>query len=201
MQIKIKPLFDNVSTPEYATALSAGFDLKAHNFKEIRGYGGIVTNPNRKAAHTEALADGSGKYVVPEAADIPQEYWDKEVDSPYFHWEEQATETVLDPGQRILIGLGFAVELPEGYEMQIRPRSGLALKEGITVLNAPGTIDADYRKEVGVILINHSKDRVRLRAGDRIAQAVISAFEHARFDIVSELSETERTGGFGSTGK
>lgn len=93
------------------------------------------------------------------------------------------------------------MELPEGYECQVRPRSGLAYKKGITVLNAPGTIDADYRGEVGVILINHSQEDFIIEDGERIAQLVFARFEQAQFELTENLSETERgAGGFGSTG-
>jgi dUTP pyrophosphatase len=110
-------------------------------------------------------------------------------------------QLTLIPGARVLIGCGFAVALPVGFEMQIRPRSGLALKEGLTVLNSPGTIDADYRGEVGVILINHSTDATVILLGDRIAQAVITSHQTVQWNEVKTLSETVRgTGGYGSTG-
>jgi len=109
---------------------------------------------------------------------------------------------VLQPMQRALIPTGIFIELPEGYEAQVRPRSGLAIKYGITVLNAPGTIDADYRGEVKVILINLSGEPFTINPGDRIAQMVISKHERAEWELVQELSPTERgAGGFGSTGK
>ncbi len=108
---------------------------------------------------------------------------------------------ILKPGERKLFGLGFQVEIPNGYEMQIRPKSGLALKHGITVLNAPGTIDSGYRGEIGVILFNTSKEDFEIRKGEKIAQAVISECEFAEIKEVSDLSETSRgQGGFGSTG-
>ena len=94
------------------------------------------------------------------------------------------------------------IELPGGYEAQVRPRSGLALKKGVTVLNTPGTIDADYRGEIGVILVNLSNEDFHIKSGDRIAQLVISRHERAEWDEVEILSETARgSGGFGSTGK
>lgn len=103
--------------------------------------------------------------------------------------------------ERILIKTGLSMSLPKGYEAQVRPRSGLALKKGITVLNAPGTIDADYRGEVGVILINLSKQSFTIENGDRIAQMVIAKHERIEWESVDKLSETERaTSGFGSTG-
>jgi dUTP pyrophosphatase len=102
---------------------------------------------------------------------------------------------------RALIPTGLHIALPEGYEAQIRPRSGLALKKGITCLNTPGTIDADYRGEIGVILINLSDEIFTVNPGERIAQMVISKFEQADFELVDELDKTERgEGGFGHTG-
>jgi len=104
--------------------------------------------------------------------------------------------------QRRLIPTGLSIALPEGYEAQIRPRSGLAAKYGLTVLNAPGTIDADYRGDIGVILINLSPEPYTLQPGERIAQMVIASFEQAQWEAVTSLSETQRgSKGFGSTGK
>ncbi|MFQ5344450.1 MAG: dUTP diphosphatase [Mariprofundus sp.] len=111
-------------------------------------------------------------------------------------------DVIIEPGSHALIKTGFAMALPDNYEAQIRPRSGLALKHGITVLNTPGTIDADYRGEVGVILINHGKNPFIVQRGDRIAQMIIAPFVQADFQPVETLSETERgTGGFGSSGQ
>ncbi|MDO4880561.1 MAG: dUTP diphosphatase [Capnocytophaga sp.] len=111
-------------------------------------------------------------------------------------------DITLKPFQRVLVKTGLFIELPEGYEAQIRPRSGLALKHGITVLNTPGTIDADYRGEIGVILINLSENEYIIKNGERIAQMVINKHETAQWEEVSILSSTERgAGGFGSTGK
>lgn len=108
---------------------------------------------------------------------------------------------VLQPMERRLIPTGLFIALPEGYEAQVRPRSGLALKRGITVLNSPGTIDADYRGEVGVLLINLSQEAVTIDAGERIAQMVIARHEQAEFLLVEVLDETERgAGGYGHTG-
>ena len=133
----------NNKLPEYATSMSAGFDLRAN-------------------------------------------------------LEEPVT---LKAGDRMLIGTGLFIALEPGYEAQVRPRSGLALKKGITVLNAPGTVDADYRGEVGVILYNASKEDFVIEPGERIAQMVINKFEQAEFELVEELDETERgEGGFGHTG-
>jgi dUTP pyrophosphatase len=105
-------------------------------------------------------------------------------------------------GQIKLVGTGLFLELPPGFEAQIRPRSGLALNHGITVLNAPGTIDSNYRGEVGVILINHGKYTYNYKKGEKIAQMVISRFETVNFAVVEDLSETVRgQKGFGSSGK
>ena len=108
---------------------------------------------------------------------------------------------VLEPGARALIPTGMAMALPAGYEAQIRPRSGLAYKHGITCLNTPGTIDADYRGEVKVLLINHGDTAFTINRGERIAQMVIAPITQPGFELVSELPETARgAGGFGSTG-
>ena len=109
---------------------------------------------------------------------------------------------VLEPLQRVLVPTGLSIALPAGYEAQVRPRSGLAAKHGITVLNAPGTIDADYRGEIKVILVNLSREPFEVCPGERIAQLVIAAHVQAEWEEVSVLDETERgAGGFGSTGK
>lgn len=108
---------------------------------------------------------------------------------------------VLAPGARALVPTGLAIALPPGFEAQVRPRSGLAIKHGVTVLNAPGTIDADYRGEVAVALINHGEAPFTIRRGERIAQMVIAQVAQAQLKLVTVLSETERgSGGFGSTG-
>jgi dUTP pyrophosphatase len=110
-------------------------------------------------------------------------------------------DIVLKPLGRVLVPTGLYVEIPEGYEAQIRPRSGLALKRGITLLNTPGTIDADYRGEIKVILVNLSNEEVVIADGERIAQMVIAAHGHADWVEVEELAATERgAGGFGHTG-
>jgi dUTP pyrophosphatase len=132
------------SLPEYATALSAGMDLRANLEQNI----------------------------------------------------------VLKPLERKLVPTGLFIELPAGYEAQIRPRSGLALKKGVTILNSPGTIDADYRGEIGVILINLSNEDFEIVDGERICQMVIARHEHIQWTAVDSLEETERgAGGFGHTGK
>ena len=107
----------------------------------------------------------------------------------------------LGPGDRALIPTGLAIALPEGYEAQVRPRSGLAVKHGVTVLNSPGTIDADYRGEIKVILINHGKEAFTIERGMRIAQMVVEKYETVNWDVVKTLDDTDRgEGGFGSTG-
>jgi len=128
------------------------------------------------------------------------------------YWSDQAagmdlvanleSEVELKPLDRALIPTGLKIALPKGYEAQIRPRSGMALKHGITVLNTPGTIDADYRGEVGVILINLSQSNFTIKPGDRIAQMVISKFDTVTWVEVEDLDQTDRgEGGFSSTGE
>lgn len=108
----------------------------------------------------------------------------------------------LGSGDRLLVPTGIAIELPEDFEGQIRPRSGLAQRHGVTVLNAPGTIDADYRGEIGVLLINHGRVAFPIAPGDRIAQLVIARVTAPGFEVVDELSPTNRgAGGYGSTGR
>ena len=108
---------------------------------------------------------------------------------------------VLQPLERTIVKTGLFIELPIGYEAQVRPRSGLAFKNGITVLNSPGTVDADYRGEIGVILVNLSNQAFEIQNGERIAQIIIAKHERAEWFEVEELSETSRgAGGFGSTG-
>ena len=112
------------------------------------------------------------------------------------------TDVRLQPGERALIPAGFSIAVPGGYEAQVRPRSGLAIRYGVTCLNAPGTIDADYRGPVAIILINHGRDPFVVRRGDRIAQIVIAPVTRARFERADELPATARSeGGFGSTGE
>ena len=112
-----------------------------------------------------------------------------------------STDVILSPGDRVLIGTGLYISLPEGYEAQIRPRSGLALKHGITIINSPGTIDSDYRGELKIALINHSNEDYIVKNGDRIAQMVISKYEQISFTLTENLDHTERgEGGYGHTG-
>ena len=113
-----------------------------------------------------------------------------------------AQDVTLAPGARTAVATGFAIAIPEGYEVQVRPRSGLALRHGVTCLNTPGTIDADYRGEVKVILANLGSEPFPIARGERIAQLVPAAVQRARFAEVEELDETARgAGGFGSTGR
>ena len=115
------------------------------------------------------------------------------------HLENPVT---LGPLERTIVGTGLKIALPEGFEAQVRPRSGLAAKHGLTVLNSPGTIDADYRGEIGVILVNLSNEKFTVNPGERIAQLVIAKYEQALWEPSDSLDETERgAGGFGSTGK
>ncbi|MBE0704720.1 MAG: dUTP diphosphatase [Bradyrhizobiaceae bacterium] len=108
----------------------------------------------------------------------------------------------LAPGDRVLVPTGLAIALPVGYEAQVRPRSGLAIKHGLTVLNSPGTIDADYRGEIGVPLINHGRETFTIRRGERIAQMVVAPVVQVAFESVGELPPSARgAGGFGSTGR
>ncbi|TDK42241.1 dUTP diphosphatase [Antarcticimicrobium luteum] len=108
----------------------------------------------------------------------------------------------LAPGARALVPTGLRIEIPDGYEVQIRPRSGLALKHGITLPNSPGTIDSDYRGPLGVIVMNAGSEPFRIAHGDRIAQMVVAPVVQARFELAGDLSETARgAGGFGSTGR
>ena len=113
-----------------------------------------------------------------------------------------ANSTTLGALERVIIGTGLKIALPQGYEAQVRPRSGLAAKHGISVLNAPGTIDADYRGEIGVILVNLSNEPFTIHPGERIAQLVLAQYEQVEWKLQETLDTTERgSGGFGSTGK
>jgi dUTP pyrophosphatase len=131
------------------------------------------------------------------------------LDLPRYHSVDAAgmdlladEECTLAPGERRLVPTGLALEIPAGHEGQVRPRSGLALKHGIGMVNAPGTIDADYRGEVGVILVNWGREPFTVRRGERIAQLVVAAVERADLVLVGELTDSGRgSGGFGSTGR
>jgi dUTP pyrophosphatase len=114
----------------------------------------------------------------------------------------EATPMIITPGKHALVPTGLSIALPPGYEAQVRPRSGLALKHGVTVLNAPGTVDADYRGEVSVLLINHGDAPFEVRRGERIAQMVIASVSRAELVPTASLSATDRgSGGYGSTGR
>jgi dUTP pyrophosphatase len=134
----------------------------------------------------------------------------KDVELPAYMTENSAgmdifaaleEDEVLLPGERKLIPAGIEIEIPKGYEAQVRPRSGLAVKNGVTVLNTPGTVDSDYRGEVKVILINQGEEPFLIKRGDRIAQMIVSPVSRVSWDLVENLDETERgRGGFGHTG-
>ena len=142
--------------------------------------------------------------------DVRADFSKVSVDNPIKVWGDceiifagenhETTLLRLDPGARALIPTGMFTAIPEGYEIQVRPRSGLALKKGLTVLNTPGTVDASYRNEIGVILINHGHETVWIEDGERIAQFVLTKVETIEWEIVDSLDETDRKGGFGSTG-
>jgi dUTP pyrophosphatase len=139
----------------------------------------------RRLAHGQGLALPS--YETPHAAGMDL---------------RAAEDALLPPGGRAMVATGFAIALPEGFEAQVRPRSGLAAKHGVTLLNSPGTIDADYRGEIKVILINHGTDTFAVKRGDRIAQMIIAPVTRVRLKEEQELSATSRgAGGFGSTGR
>ncbi len=113
-----------------------------------------------------------------------------------------AEDVILEPGMRHAVATGLSVAIPEGYEIQVRPRSGLAFKFGVTVPNTPGTIDSDYRGELKVLMINHGADAFPIKRGERVAQLVLAPVTQAQWHEVAELDDTERgTGGFGSTGR
>ncbi|MDZ4676169.1 MAG: dUTP diphosphatase [Oligoflexia bacterium] len=111
------------------------------------------------------------------------------------------TAVILEPGKRVLVSTGLSLEIPQGFEIQVRPRSGLAIKSGITLVNTPGTIDSDYRGELKIIIINHGQDNFVINPGDRIAQLIVAPVIQAEFQEVGEISTTVRgKEGFGSTG-
>ena len=132
---------------------------------------------------------------------VPLPRYMTELSSGMDLFAEVEGEVTLEPGERKLIPTGIALAIPEGYEGQVRPRSGLALRDGVTLVNTPGTIDADYRGEVGVLLINLGRRPFRVKRGDRIAQLVIAPVCRAVLDLAEELDSTPRSeGGFGHTG-
>ncbi|MDD5594282.1 MAG: dUTP diphosphatase [Candidatus Margulisbacteria bacterium] len=139
--------------------------------------------------------------VLPHGAGVPLPKYMSEHAAGMDLYAAVNPEIVIPPGEWQLVPTGLSIALPEGYEAQVRPRSGLALKQGVSVLNTPGTVDADYRGEVGVILMNHSKNDLVVKRGDRIAQMIINKIERINFEEVEELPATDRgAGGFGSTG-
>lgn len=134
-------------------------------------------------------------------ADLPVPFYQTPDSAGMDLYAAVTAPVTIAAGARALVPTGFAMAMPRGYEAQVRPRSGLALKKGLTVLNAPGTVDADYRGEVGVILINLGQDEVVIERGERIAQMVIAPVVQGIWEEVDDLSDTERgAGGFGSTG-
>lgn len=181
----------NYEAPKYATEGSAGFDLRAveFNLDKFNNEKYVITSlpksENSNAAHIIIAQDG--KYVIR-------------------IWGNDADHCTLMPKQYILIKTGLKCKIPEGYCLQITPRSGLALKHGISIVNSPGIIDSDYRGEIGVILINHGHEPFEIKKGDRIAQAVLVPIAQASFDEIPLESFEEEMSvrgnqGFGSTGK
>lgn len=170
----IIPVITTTQLPNYETPASAGMDVRA-NFDNIVEK--FLFNTTIKE-HENVRIDVNGET---------------------HHLIESIT---INPGGRALIPTGLRVAIPEGYEIQVRPRSGLALKNGITLLNTPGTIDADYRGDIGVIVINHGTEPFTIIAGDRIGQIVLNKVERIEWKEVDNLPNTIRgEGGFGSTGK
>lgn len=170
----IIPVITTTQLPNYETPASAGMDVRA-NFDNIVEK--FLFNTTIKE-HDNVRIDVNGDT---------------------HHLIESIT---INPGGRALIPTGLRVAIPEGYEIQVRPRSGLALKNGITLLNTPGTIDADYRGDIGVIVINHGTEPFTIMAGDRIGQIVLNKVERIEWKEVDNLPDTIRgEGGFGSTGK
>ncbi|MGH6932793.1 MAG: dUTP diphosphatase [Dongiaceae bacterium] len=139
---------------------------------------------------------------LPHGADLPLPAYATDASAGLDLLAAIATELVINPGGRVLVPTGIAIALPPGHEAQVRPRSGLALKHGVTVLNSPGTIDADYRGEVGVIMVNHGIAPFAIRRGDCIAQLVVAPVARVAWSESSALPESARgAGGFGSTGR
>lgn len=170
----IIPVITTTQLPNYETPASAGMDVRA-NFDNII----------EKFLFNTTIKESENVYI--------------NVKGETRHIIESIT---INPGGRALIPTGLRVAIPEGYEIQVRPRSGLALKNGITLLNTPGTIDADYRGDIGVIVINHGTEPFTIIAGDRIGQIVLNKVERIEWKEVDNLPDTIRgEGGFGSTGK
>ena len=170
----IIPVITTTQLPNYETPASAGMDVHA-NFDNIV----------EKFLFNTTIKENENVYI--------------NVKGETRHIIESIT---INPGGRALIPTGLRVAIPEGYEIQVRPRSGLAIKNGITLLNTPGTIDADYRGDIGVIVINHGTEPFTIMAGDRIGQIVLNKVERIEWKEVDNLPDTIRgEGGFGSTGK
>lgn len=139
---------------------------------------------------------------LPHGADLPLPAYKTELAAGLDLRAAIDTALEIAPGRRALVPTGLAIALPRGYEAQVRPRSGLALEHGVTVLNSPGTIDADYRGEIGIVLVNHGDERFVVRRGERIAQLVVAPVVQAELVEVASLDATERgAGGYGSTGR
>lgn len=192
MKVKVINKSEN-SLPKYETSLSAGMDI-CGDFSRITLVDG---KPKKFFFDADVVAIG-----LIEAPDAPF-VLDKEgnPNDKKIPTVPVASTIEIKPGGRCLIPTGLFIALPKGYEAQIRPRSGLALKQGLTVLNSPGTIDADYRGEIGIVLVNTSNQPVRIKDGERIAQMVIAKHETVEWEVVEELPSTERgEGGFGHTG-
>lgn len=141
------------------------------------------------------------KVRIVNKSDFQSPFYATELSAGMDLYADLESPVVLRPLERAMIPTGIYIELPRGYEAQIRPRSGLAAKKGVTVLNAPGTVDADYRGEIKVILVNFSSEDFVVERGERVAQMVVAKYEKVEWEEVSELSDSERgAGGFGSTG-
>lgn len=141
------------------------------------------------------------KVRIVNKSDFQSPFYATELSAGMDLYADLESPVVLRPLERAMIPTGIYIELPRGYEAQIRPRSGLAAKKGVTVLNAPGTVDADYRGEIKVILVNLSSEDFVVERGERVAQMVVAKYEKVEWEEVSELSDSERgAGGFGSTG-
>lgn len=156
-----------------------------------------IVNKSKNALPEYATIMSAGMDIRADFSNEP-----KDVADAYLIDQGSVKGIAIKPGERRLIKTGLFIALPAGKEAQIRPRSGLAIKKGVTVLNTPGTIDADYRGEIGVIIINHSNEVVRIEDGERVCQMVIANYDQAEWEEVETLDETERgDGGFGHTGK
>ena len=170
----IIPVITATQLPNYETPSSAGMDVRANFDNIVEKF--LFNTTIKKNENVYIDVNGETHYLI-----------------------ESIT---INPGGRALIPTGLRVAIPEGYEIQVRPRSGLALKNGITLLNTPGTIDADYRGDIGVIVINHGTEPFTIMAGDRIGQIVLNKVERIEWKEVDNLPDTIRgEGGFGSTGK